>query len=607
MELIGRREKLNGDTGDGGRTVLVGVKSDFSRSRELLKWALDKIAEPGDLVIAIHVLDSKNTALIPSLVKAFDFILAEYEDYCNLKQIDLKFKVRIGAPARKLLVQEAKSLGASTVLAGTSNARFTIRSSASVIEYCARKLPKCISVFAVDKGKIVFQRDAINHQVKLNEGPILSQNSISVLTKENLKNYMCCARVKTLLENSATNPTVGLPDDVSSSSIMVQESNQSSYDCSPLSKKNLKKSFVTNAYVFKRAFQKPKRHFSRLVHPDHKQSTIDHNDDHIHIPKELLGLQDRCTLYSFQELASATSNFAPENLIGRGGSSLVYKGCLPEGKELAVKILSPSQDALKEFVLEVKTLTTLHHKNIISLSGFCLENDNLLLAYDFLSRGSLKDNIHGKKDCGAFNWNERYKVAVGIAEALDYLHNGCAQTVIHRDVKSANILLSDDFDPQLSDFGLTSLNSPSHVICTDVVGTFGYLAPEYLMHGTMTEKIDVYAFGVVLLELLSSRMPIKTKNQESLATPILKCGKISQLLDPSLGSDYDPSQIERMILKLLCGGDEEVTRWAKQEVSAPEELNVLDGEPVRIDNIQSKSPTPVCSCCDDSNKRAAGP
>ncbi|XP_015573007.2 protein kinase STUNTED isoform X1 [Ricinus communis] len=402
--------------------------------------------------------------------------------------------------------------------------------------------------------------------------------------------------------------------------------------------------------VVKWVFKVPSRNSSSVVYPDQKQVVLSLKDDHSSnfdgengaivpmvgpkvawcpispllgssgLPEELKGLHERysssCRLFSYEELCSATSNFMPENLVGKGGSSHVYKGCLPDGKELAVKILKPSEDVLKEFIAEIDIITTLHHNNIISLFGFCFEHNNLLLVYDFLSRGSLEENLHGnKKDGNSFGWQGRFKVAVGVAEALDYLHSFCDQPVIHRDVKSSNILLSDDFEPQLSDFGLASWvsTSSSHMACTDVAGTFGYLAPEYFLHGKVSDKVDVFAFGVVLLELLSGRMPINGENpkgQESLvmwAKPILDGGKVSELLDPHIGTNYNDDQIERMVLAAtlcirrsprsrpqislvlkLLQGDDEVKNWARQQVSASEEVEDVEVDEEAIPtNIQS--------------------
>ncbi|XP_045820995.1 probable receptor-like serine/threonine-protein kinase At5g57670 [Trifolium pratense] len=653
--------KLIGDGGTG-RKVLVGVKLD-PRSRELLTWALVKVAEPGDLVIALHVLDTvtEGTSSLLSLVKTFDSVLAVYEGFCNLKQVDLRLKVCRGDSVRKLLVQEAKAFGVSTVILGTSKSHHTIRSSSWVAKYCAKKLHKCVSVFAVDNGKIAFQREA-SGQEKLPEGPHLSSKSLVIFTNKSVKNCGSCA----LREISETEVDQGelLDHDCEKENSLalvpfqklddhdsvVGNSKQSKPGWSLIRhvfqhKKHTPKSSPKSTFVFQRALRhsSTSTQSSAVVYPDHKQINIDKVDDSPldgesgaivpfgsaitlppptlcsdtgNLPEELLVLREKysssCRLYSLQELVAATVNFSSKNLVGKGGSSDVYRGCLPDGKELAVKILKPSENVLKEFAQEVEIVTTLHHKNIISLSGFCLEGNHLLLVYDFLSRGSLEENLHGnKKDYNSFGWQERYRVAVGVAEALDYLHNGCARAVIHRDVKSSNILLSDDFEAQLSDFGLASWVSSSHIICTDVAGTFGYLAPEYFMHGRVTDKIDVYAFGVVLLELLSNRKPINNecpKGQESLvmwATSILKSGKISQLLDPSLGSEYNDCEIKRMVLAAtlcirrvprlrpqislilkLLNGDEEVTRWAEQEVCAPETHDGFDEEPVPT-NIQS--------------------
>ncbi|QHO58399.1 Receptor-like cytosolic serine/threonine-protein kinase [Arachis hypogaea] len=717
-----------GGTGAGGggrgRNLIVGVKLD-PWSRELLTWTLLKVAEPGDVVIALHAVSSENAASMLSLVKAFDSVLGVYEGFCHLKQVELKLKVCRGTSARKLLVQEAESLGADTVILGTSQSFYALRSSAAIAKYCAKKLPKCVSVFAVDSGKVAFRREATvmsSDQVKLNASPSFISKSLT--KKRSQKSNECCVRLLVLPDSSTTTHKEGLadshrqenslalvpiqkPDDASNYSIPVVKSDCSKPDSSAalpkeglndsqrqenslalvpiqkpddacsysnavvkpdrlkhgwlllrqvfLPKRNKQKSLVKNTPSFHLASGQPNSP-SAVVHVDEEQNIdpignckldaesgaiVPYESDDIATPsplfchssvtpEELLALQEKysssCKLYSFQELVSATANFSSENLVGIGGCSHVYRGCLAEGKELAIKILKPSENAIKDFVKEIEIVTTLHHKNIISLSGFCIHSNNLLLVSDLLSRGSLEENLYGNKnDCRAFGWQERYKVAVGVAEALNHLHNRSAHPVIHRDVKSSNILLSDDFEPQLSDFGLASWGASSSHTSTDVAGTFGYLAPEYFMHGKVTDKIDVYAFGVVLLELLSSKKPINNvcpKVQQSLvtwATPILKEGKLSELLDPSLGSDYNHSHIQRMVLAAtlcirrsfrwrphislilkLLQGVEEVIRWAEEEVNASEELDRLDGEPVSID-IQSHLSLALLDIEDDTD------
>ncbi|KAL5993091.1 hypothetical protein ACLOJK_014012 [Asimina triloba] len=405
------------------------------------------------------------------------------------------------------------------------------------------------------------------------------------------------------------------------------------------------------------AMKLPPQHSAAAVHPDHKPEKLDPttvevvqnntqysgamvpvgnitsltlDDNGKGLPKELESLYEKCSstckLFSYQELVPATSNFSSGKLIGKGGSSQVYRGCFPDGKELAVKILKASADAMKEFVSEIEIITSLCHKNIISLVGFCFEDEKLLLVYDFLARGSLDENLHGKKNQRILCWSERYKVAVGVAEALDYLHSGSSQPIIHRDVKSSNILLSDDLEPRLADFGLASLasTSSSHITYSDVAGTFGYLAPEYFMYGKVNDKIDVYAFGVVLLELLTGRKPISNeypKGQESLvmwAKPILQSSKATQLLDPSLGDNYDNNQMEKIILAAslclrrtprfrprmglilkLLQGDDEVTKWARLQVSTSGESDALDDDTCPAD-IQSHLNLALLDVEDDS-------
>ncbi|KAJ6397850.1 hypothetical protein OIU77_018793 [Salix suchowensis] len=628
-----------GGGGGGGVVVVVGVKFDV-QSRELLTWSLMKMAQPGDRVIALHVLDSgtgngngngecvAGTGSFFSLVKTFDSFLAVYEGFCNLKQVDLKLKTR-----QKL------------------------NSSTSTAKYCAKKLSKSCSVCAVRSGKILFQREAT---VANNDPSQEKSNQESRNRSQKSKNKNSLDRTPHLLLPDDPGTQVSEEscwdgnDDNSWALVPIQTSKAPSNSDSNVSEASSEPkkgwSFLRRV-LFPKQQRTEKAQVKRLpvvkwmkikisnlevenyaivsMGPEVAWTPISPCRDLNGIPEELKDLRERysssCRLFSYEELAMATSNFIPENLVGKGGSSHVYKGCLPDGKELAVKILKPSEDVLKEFIAEIEIITTLHHKNIVSLFGFCFEHNKLLLVYDLLSRGSLEENLHGTwRDGNALGWKERYKVAVGVAEALDYLHNCCDQPVIHKDVKSSNILLSDDFEPQLSDFGLACWASTScHSTCTDVAGTFGYLAPEYFMYGKVSDKVDVFAFGVVLLELLSGRKPINSehpKGQESLvmwAKPILEGGKVSQLL-PRLGSEYDDDHIERMVLAAtlclrrspkcrpqmslvlkLLQGDEEVKEWARHQVCASEEYDAMDGETFPI-NIQSHLNLALLDVEDDS-------
>lgn len=263
---------------------------------------------------------------------------------------------------------------------------------------------------------------------------------------------------------------------------------------------------------------------------------------------QLIRIHHVCFLFTSLHHLKKFGEHHAGNLIGKGGGSRVYRGLLPDRGELAVKLLQRSEHVLKDFASEVEILTVLQHRSIISLIGFCIEDENYALVYDYLPQGSLEENIHGEKS--SLRWTQRYDVAVGVAEALDYLHGASrsSQPVIHGDVKSSNILLSDDLKPRLSDFGLArwSSSASSHLSCSDIAGTFGfvalsspmdrsdffavrrlqvffrlrrldllccrYLAPEYLTCGKVNEEVDVYAFGVVLLELLTGRRPIDTEN-----------------------------------------------------------------------------------------------
>lgn len=294
-----------------------------------------------------------------------------------------------------------------------------------------------------------------------------------------------------------------------------------------------------------------------------------------------------CKLFSYEELKTATNQFSSENFIGEGGCSNVYRGELVRGKLVALKILKQYKEAWNDFSLEVDIMFSLKHKYIAPLIGVCLEDDYLILVYDFLSRGSLEESIQGHREKIPLPWKVRFSVALAIAEALNYLHNECSPPVIHRDVKSSNILLSDELHPQLSDFGLAvwGTSDSTHLVTDEIVGTFGYIAPEYFMQGKVSDKVDVYSFGIVLLELLTGRKPIDfkaPKGQESLvkwAMALLQGGNLKELLDPRPDADSDIVQIRRMVLAAaLC-----IQQSARLRPKLSQILALLKGEKEETD------------------------
>ncbi|XP_042435793.1 pto-interacting protein 1-like [Zingiber officinale] len=311
-----------------------------------------------------------------------------------------------------------------------------------------------------------------------------------------------------------------------------------------------------------------------------------------------------CKWFQYEELLSSTNQFAPENLIGKGGTGQVYKGNLQNGRQIAIKLSQLSTKSSRDFLQEVDIVTKLDHPHVVSLLGICVEKNNLISIYKYFVNGSLEEILHGKNAKEPLPWDTRTKVAMGIAKALNYLHHG-SQTVIHRDVKSSNILLDSEFEPQLSDFGLAFWvpKTSNYLTQNDIVGTFGYLAPEYFMYGKASNKIDVYAFGVVLLELLTGRMPINDnspKGQKSLvmwATQVIENGNLMDLVDPKLDADYDKDQMRRMILAAsLC-----ITRIAQFRPAINKICSLLQGE----DDIekwicsQADSMSDLVDCPDD--------
>ncbi|CAA3024338.1 receptor-like serine threonine- kinase ALE2 [Olea europaea subsp. europaea] len=253
--------------------------------------------------------------------------------------------------------------------------------------------------------------------------------------------------------------------------------------------------------------------------------------------------------FTLGELEKATDNFSSKRVLGEGGFGRVYHGIMGDGTEAAIKLLTrDNQNGDQEFIAEVEMLIRLHHRNLVKLIGICIEQHRRCLVYELVPNGSVESHLHGEdKKKVPLDWDARLKIALGAARGLAYLHEDSNPRVIHRDFKASNVLLELDFTPKVSDFGLARLASEgSHHISTRVMGTFGYVAPEYAMTGHLLVKSDVYSYGVVLLELLSGRKPVdmsQPPGHENLVTwarPLLTSREgLEQLVDPSLAGTYD--------------------------------------------------------------------
>ena len=289
--------------------------------------------------------------------------------------------------------------------------------------------------------------------------------------------------------------------------------------------------------------------------------------------------------FTYQELSSATNKFAPEEILGRGGFGLVYKGKLVDtGALVAVKMISPEKfqhgGGEKEFLSEVSIISRVHHRNLVKLQGCCYDRSNMLLVYDYMANGSLDKLLVRKKpsiisteelsipnDSSAIiskkdhlTWDVRFKIVNAIAGALSYLHEECGQCILHRDVKPSNVLLDSEFNAYLADFGLARLFDHDKLAPTMTCGgTPGYIAPEIFQSGRFTTKSDVYSFGILALEVACGRRPIEP--ELSAVELILldwvwaahESDDLLRVVDPCLGFEYDESEMKRLLqVGLLC-------------------------------------------------------
>ncbi|XP_023548346.1 receptor-like cytosolic serine/threonine-protein kinase RBK1 [Cucurbita pepo subsp. pepo] len=306
-------------------------------------------------------------------------------------------------------------------------------------------------------------------------------------------------------------------------------------------------------------------------------------------------------IYGFSELSTATNNFSPENLLGKGGQAEVYRGCLSDGQFVAVKRLmkreKDNEEKTSDFLTELGIIAHISHPNAARLLGFGIDG-GLYLVLEYIPFGSFASALFGAE---SLDWKIRFKVAIGVADGLNYLHRECPRRIIHRDIKASNILLGENYEPLISDFGLAKWlpENWAHHVVYPIEGTFGYLAPEYFMHGIVDEKTDVFAYGVLLLELITGRRAVDSSQQSLViwAKPLLDNNSFQELMDPKLGDDYDQTEMRRtMLAASMCINQSSSMRPHMNSV-----VQLLKGEEGALEQLKQNAMDEDQSCTSEAS------
>lgn len=262
-----------------------------------------------------------------------------------------------------------------------------------------------------------------------------------------------------------------------------------------------------------------------------------------------------CRRFSLAEMQLATGDFTDARVIGKGGFGTVYEGLIDNGSLIVAikRLASNSNQGEREFMREMETLTKLRHRNLVSLIGYCNEPGEKILVYEFMANGTLADHLYKLSRNRNLTWNQRLKICIGAGRGLDYLHSGSSNSIIHRDVKSTNILLDVNLAAKVSDFGLAKdISAESHVSAS-LKGSFGYFDPSYFTTGRLTMASDTYAFGVVLLEVLSGRAAVDhglAEDEVSLtmwAQERIRNGRVDQIVDSDLRGEISEDSLNTFV------------------------------------------------------------
>ncbi|KAH8966451.1 hypothetical protein BDL97_03G025700 [Sphagnum fallax] len=558
-------------------------------------------------------------------------LLEPFRDLVCSNKMKAKVAVVVGESMEKALVEGVGALQATTLVLGTSRAAAKPwRQTAA--SYCSRHSPSGCSVLVVKNRKVVFRKEAcsaksssigcvsmvptcedhVDNPVSVARKSLYSKDNFSCVkipsrSQDSKVGVLECCSPRAVLEGPGSSAESEAGSSPTSTSYAVDiEAN--AWTALPTTRETLGnvplptaaddgagfcsmsslipqqkhciqglwRSFATKRWQsFPSSYRKKEMTISDpiLVNPEDVEEDSFGQQDAAHSLLSAAGNQRRSwKTFTHEEISLATNNFDPENVVGKGGYAKVYKGVLPCGRLIAVKKHNRGENAAgkeRDFLIELGIISHVYHPNTATLLGICIEN-GLHLVFQFSQYGSLQALLHCPKG-PPLEWAIRYKVAIGVARGLHYLHEVCQRRIIHRDVKASNILLGPDFEPQIADFGLAKWlpDRWTHHTVSPIEGTIGYLAPEYYMHGIVDEKTDVFSYGVLLLELVTGRRPVDAQRQNLVvwAKQYLETENVKALADTQLQENYDANQMQRAVLvAALCVRQSAVWRPSMSQV-----------------------------------------
>lgn len=583
--------------------IAVGLPFEDAQAFDLLCWTINMAARPGDSVVALRQRDfgdvmQKVAASCADNAQLIGERFKPLQNLCDAKQVHLEIRSARVDVTEKILIEEILAMNA-TMLVVTTSGHNLKRHAHRRGNFLCRQVPIGCSIVVVKDYKILCYKDNKFRSGLVQKGP----SSLEEVTSSNFQTTPIVARGFESPSQFDTSAVFGVWSPKSSRTYSPQrvlDSSDAFYDScgSPSSSDH------SGLSLSRSLFKKPLMSCASSSHCEEDNVLIkvrysclgswrgEHqaHQTYTFIPgcrfKRCKALKIAFKFYmnslriawplkvgstrtpispgkswkvlSYDQILKATSSFNSGNLVGKGGYSEVYKGRLGEGQLVAVKRMirdDTEEQRTIDFLTEIGMVCHAVHPNIMPLVGYCIEK-GLHLIYNFVRHGNLAAWLYGGK-LPTLKWAVRYKVAAGVARGLNYLHSDCQRRIIHRDIKASNILLGPDFEPQISDFGLAKWlpDQCSHHVLSPIEGTFGYLAPEYVMNGIVDEKTDVFAFGVLLLELITGRKAIEGVQYSLVmwARPLLETMNADKLVDVHVDGNYDPQEMQCMMMAAaLC-------------------------------------------------------